>query len=301
LQPILRTSYYRCAFQLSSSNDVRVSLDTQMTLLNEFMPSAHPSEPWCHIGSDLLKTDEIYRFPFAILEIKLQNVIETPPWLRRTLADIEAIQVHKFSKFQHGMAFLHPERVPILPHWHQDFREWHEQKARQESNLDEPLTAKQALMSLDHGEQQDYSVPKVLGAITAPTGEGHRLKDMENLDPKAIFAAERTLLHYAEKGMYVGAIGVALLYQQNTPVRALGGISCGCAVIFYIWTLVEYFSRTKRIQQRAAVSKSSLLRLDWAHGPLLVGCLIMFVLLVSIVNVGVRFEQRVEKVRNKAG
>merc|ERR1719401_1699142 len=130
LQPMLRTSYYRCAFQLSTSNEVRVSLDTQMTLLNEFSGLGHKHDPWCHISSDPLRKSDVYRFPFAILEIKLQNVTETPLWLRQTLADIEAIQVHKFSKFQHAMAFLHPEKVPIMPHWHQDFQEWHEKKDR---------------------------------------------------------------------------------------------------------------------------------------------------------------------------
>ena len=26
------------------------------------------------------------------------------------------------------MAFLHPQRVPILPHWHKDFQEWQNKK-----------------------------------------------------------------------------------------------------------------------------------------------------------------------------
>ena len=26
------------------------------------------------------------------------------------------------------MAFLHPQRVAILPHWHKDFEEWHKAK-----------------------------------------------------------------------------------------------------------------------------------------------------------------------------
>jgi len=33
--------------------------------------------------------------------------------------------------------------------------------------------------------------------------EAERAEDMENLDPKAVFANERTLLHYAEKGMWL--------------------------------------------------------------------------------------------------
>ncbi|CAJ1382666.1 unnamed protein product, partial [Effrenium voratum] len=132
LQPIIRTSYYRCAFQLATDNKVRVSLDTQMSLLNEYMANGHPNEPWCLVGSDTLQSHDVYRFPYAILEIKLQDVSEAPLWLRQTLNEIGAIQVHKFSKFQHAMAFLHPQRVPILPHWHQDFEEWHKKKEKEE-------------------------------------------------------------------------------------------------------------------------------------------------------------------------
>merc|ERR1712190_60171 len=60
LQPIIRTSYYRCAFQLSTSNEVRISLDTQMSLLNEFREGGHKEEPWCLVSSDLLDPEEIY-------------------------------------------------------------------------------------------------------------------------------------------------------------------------------------------------------------------------------------------------
>merc|ERR1712232_1307314 len=276
---------------LSTSNDVRISLDTQMTLLNEFTTTGHPKEPWCHIGSDLLGSDEIYRFPFAILEIKLQNVTETPEWLRRTLADIEAIQVHKFSKFQHGMAFLHPERVPILPHWHKDFTEWHEAKARQRAK--KQTAAAEMLTSMRPSCDEDVTVPTIRGQVH-PTGKGHKLKDMENLDPKAIFAAERTLLHYAEKGMYVGAVGVTLLYQNSRPMRSLGGVLSSIAVVYYMWCLYEYYNRIQRIKSRAAVAKTSLLRLDWAHGPLIAGVLIMLVLLLSLASAGVRFEKQMQ-------
>lgn len=271
MQPIVRTSYYRCAFQLSTSNEVRISLDTQMTLLNEFRGEGHASEPWCRVSSDKLGEDEVYRFPFAILEIKLQNVSETPLWLRQTLAEIEAIQVHKFSKFQHGMAFLHPERVPILPHWHQDFLDWHEQKAR---NAD--------FTNVRNSQDDDDAVPLVRTQV-APGGEGHHLKDMENLDPKAVFANERTLLHYAEKGMYTGMLAVVMLAQEGA-VKSTGVILSVSTGLFFVWALCEYFFRLQRISGRASVAKSSLLRLDVAHGPLFVGMLVLLVLVLSVVN-----------------
>lgn len=47
---------------------------------------------------------------------------------------------------------------------------------------------------------------------------------MENLDPKAVFANERTLLHYAEKGMqldcYLFGANFAILVVQ--PLDAIG-------------------------------------------------------------------------------
>mmetsp|Transcript_118925 Transcript_118925/g.361773 ORF Transcript_118925/g.361773 Transcript_118925/m.361773 type:complete len:677 (+) Transcript_118925:109-2139(+) len=276
MQPILRTSYYRCAFQLSTSNEVRVSLDTQMSLLNEFVQDGHMSKPWCHISSDLLAAEDIYRFPFAILEIKLQNVSGTPLWLQQTLADIEAVQVHKFSKFQHGMAFLHPERVQMLPHWHQDFQEWHEEKAAAQAQRGPALP-------LASESVEDMAVPRLKAAV-APGGEGHFLKDMQNLDPKAVFANERTLLHYAEKGLYSGALAVALLHSGDV-LQVAGVVLAVFSGLFYIWMLVEYYSRLQRITGRAAVAKDKLgLRLDLARGPLIVVGLVGLVLLLSVAK-----------------
>ena len=51
---------------------------------------------------------------------------------------------------------------------------------------------------LIHLELRDIDVGKVYMAV-----EQQNAEDMENLDPKAVFANERTLLHYAEKGMWL--------------------------------------------------------------------------------------------------
>lgn len=295
LQPIIRTSYYRSAFQSSTNNQVRISLDTQMSLINEFREGGHTQEPWCHTSSDKLAKNEVYRFPFAILEIKLQNVSENPLWLKQTLADIGAIQVHKFSKFQHAMAFLHPDKVPILPHWHQDFKEWHEKKERAFQ-----FTAKRTLTvsRMVSNVELEVDVPDIR-AVPAPRkkgtarlirdGEedeeyGHQLKDMKHLDPKGVFANERTLLHYAEKGLYVGALAIVLINQSGTASKVAGGVLSVSTGIFYVWALYEYYSRLGAITGRSKVGKTLDLRLDWVHGPLIVGALIMLVLFISLVE-----------------
>eukprot|EP00931_Biecheleriopsis_adriatica_P045983 TRINITY_DN26372_c0_g1_i1.p1 TRINITY_DN26372_c0_g1~~TRINITY_DN26372_c0_g1_i1.p1 ORF type:complete len:698 (+),score=163.54 TRINITY_DN26372_c0_g1_i1:60-2096(+) len=282
LQPIIRTSYYRCAFQLATDNKVRISLDTQMSLLNEYVAGGHPNTPWCHTASDPMTKDDIYRFPYAILEIKLQDVSEAPLWLRQTLNDIEAIQVHKFSKFQHAMAFLHPQRCPILPHWHRDFKEWHDMK---DQSLMQRFTREQkdvvSLLRSASLVDDDLTVPRV-NKIVAPHGEGHFLKDMENLDPKAVFANERTLLHYAEKGMYVGALAVAMLSQSNHMVKSLGAVLVILTAVFYVWILIAYFDRLKEITGRSKVGKNRMARLDWEMGPILAGGMVVLVLCFTL-------------------
>ncbi|KAL8271538.1 hypothetical protein Esti_004573 [Eimeria stiedai] len=120
LQPMLRTSYLRAAFQLATSNEVRISLDTNLCMVNEYRPQRHDeaSTNWCRLADELLGKDEVVRFPYAILEVKVQQ--QPPPaWVESMLVLSDATLVYKFSKFQHGMAFLHREKISsgLLPHW----------------------------------------------------------------------------------------------------------------------------------------------------------------------------------------
>ncbi|PFH32567.1 hypothetical protein BESB_011790 [Besnoitia besnoiti] len=186
LLPMVRTSYLRAAFQLSSSNAVRISLDTNLCMVDELTPQyvmlaeeearlkraapatspapadalsfwerlrepaglqrpaprrevpalqAEQTRPlegggrldrmradddddvlWCRVAEELLGKNDVVRFPFAVLEVKLQTS-PSPPWVEELLALCDATMVPKFSKFQHGMAFLHSDKVNRLPYW----------------------------------------------------------------------------------------------------------------------------------------------------------------------------------------
>mmetsp|Transcript_69 Transcript_69/g.162 ORF Transcript_69/g.162 Transcript_69/m.162 type:complete len:118 (+) Transcript_69:108-461(+) len=107
---------------------------------------------------------------------------------------------------------------------------------------------------------------------------------MQNLDPKGVFANERTLLHYTEKGLYVGALAVVLLHRESPAGLAIGGSLAVCTGLFYVWCLVEYYSRLGRIVGRQKVGKNTLLRLDAVHGPLVVASLILMVLAANLVE-----------------
>ena len=78
--PHLRTEYPRCAWQAYDNNTVRVSLDEDMLLIRE-RDAAVASGDWCsRMGLDApLPTRDVVRFPYGILEIKLQ--VDPPEWL----------------------------------------------------------------------------------------------------------------------------------------------------------------------------------------------------------------------------
>jgi len=175
------------------------------------------------------------------------------------------------------MAFLHPQRVPILPHWHKDFEEWH--KAKDEKKLRFGKGNASAMLRSDTAID-DLAVPKI-AKVVAPHGEGHFLKDMENLDPKAVFANERTLLHYAEKGLYVAAVAVVVLHQGGR-YKVLGGTLVVLTAVYYIWILVAYFQRLDEIKGRSKVVKNREARLDWNIGPILATTMVSIVLVYTL-------------------
>lgn len=119
LTPCVRSQYMRTAFQIPFDATVRVSLDTNLCMINDRDPGPNRwyRDPLLPFG----QTD-ITRFPHAILEVKLQLTDEsaTPTWISALLNSGMLHEVHKFSKFIHGCAVLHGEDVQAVPYWLDD-------------------------------------------------------------------------------------------------------------------------------------------------------------------------------------
>ena len=136
LTPSVRTEYRRTAFQLPSSNAVRVSLDSSLAFSDgrwEFSAGAGaggaaPATPQEKTSAAAVGATSATRhfFPFAILEVKLQD--EEPSWVADVLSGCpSATEVHKFSKFLHGTQLLRGHAgghtkdasggVQRVPHW----------------------------------------------------------------------------------------------------------------------------------------------------------------------------------------
>ncbi|ATY59061.1 vacuolar transporter chaperone 4 [Cordyceps militaris] len=126
-KPVCRSFYNRTAFQLPADARVRISLDTELTMVREDNLDGHArsGDNWrrMDIGIDYpfsqLPPDDIARFPYAVLEVKLQTQMgqEPPEWVRQLISSHLVEAVPKFSKFIHGCACLFPDRINLLPFW----------------------------------------------------------------------------------------------------------------------------------------------------------------------------------------
>ncbi|CCE61540.1 hypothetical protein TPHA_0A04670 [Tetrapisispora phaffii CBS 4417] len=127
LRPVVRSFYNRTAFQLPGDARVRISLDTELTMVREdnFDGCDRTHNNWrrMDIGVDWpfkqVKDKDICRFPYAVLEVKLQTQLgqEPPEWVRELVSSHLVEPVPKFSKFIHGVATLLNDNVNQIPFW----------------------------------------------------------------------------------------------------------------------------------------------------------------------------------------
>ncbi|TFK27790.1 SPX-domain-containing protein [Coprinopsis marcescibilis] len=127
LVPVVRSFYNRTAFQLPGDARVRISLDTELTMVRE--------DNWDgrqRAGDNWRRTDFGIDFPFeqvapedkeifkyGVLEVKLQTQLgqQPPEWVQELVQSHLVEAVPKFSKFIHGCATLLPNRVDLVPFW----------------------------------------------------------------------------------------------------------------------------------------------------------------------------------------
>ncbi|KAK6540657.1 vacuolar transporter chaperone [Orbilia ellipsospora] len=150
LHPLVRSFYHRTAFQLPGDARVRISLDTELTLIREDNHGrSRAGDNWrrMDIGVDWpfknLPAEDIERFPYAVLEVKLQTQSgqEPPQWIRDVIASHLVEAVPKFSKFLHGTATLFPKDIKILPFW----------LPQMNVDIKKPVTHRFGIKRLHHG------------------------------------------------------------------------------------------------------------------------------------------------------
>lgn len=124
LEPVMRVFYNRTAFQVPGDQRLRISLDTDLTFVREDgiqrrKGSWRRPDMGIDYPFDRLNSSEVYKFPYAVLETKLQTHLgqEPPQWLTKLLESSLVYEVPRFSKYLQGAAFFWNPRLPLLPWW----------------------------------------------------------------------------------------------------------------------------------------------------------------------------------------
>lgn len=127
LYPRCRVFYNRTAFQLPGQQSLRISLDCNLTFIKEEgrEPVSATQFNWRRndVGINYpfhnVAEKDISRFPYAILETKLQTHLgqQPPAWLTSLINSHLVFEVPCFSKYLHGAATLYKDTIPFVPHW----------------------------------------------------------------------------------------------------------------------------------------------------------------------------------------
>lgn len=132
LQPVLRATYNRTAFQIPGDDRIRVSLDTDVATIREDAldldrPCRDPDD-WHRKDIDdremtypfpEIRPGEISRFPHALLEIRVRDDARkgSKEWLADLMRSHLVKESPRFSKFVHGVAELFEDYVNSFPFW----------------------------------------------------------------------------------------------------------------------------------------------------------------------------------------
>ncbi|KAL0043917.1 hypothetical protein WJX82_004729 [Trebouxia sp. C0006] len=202
--PVLRTLCNRAAFQESSNNEVRISLDSQLHMIRE--SSASPKQPgdWCRDLGGVLGSGDVTHFQYDVAEVKL-GIKDRPAWIEDLVNSGLLLRVPKFSKYLHGVASLYPNRIEAIPYWFLP--------ADKEGYVMTPASWE---------EMADPKDPylKDAAAWLFPSTEGSRAAALLQPQPKSKQLTQRFNHFFRRKKPNQASSEEGVPYQQASPFRA---------------------------------------------------------------------------------
>lgn len=242
LFPTCRVEYTRIAFQASTHDRVRISIDLNMRFLQE-----RTSHMEWYTPEDRLATEDLILFPYSIVEIKLREefITNPPDWLQDLQKSSLLHKENDFSKYIHATyAFSHMEGNPLKlrkPCWWDSMVFITPQMAIQPKSK---LTL--AEISKEESIKNQHWFMKMLG-FSPDVQDGDKPSKVE---PKTFFANERTFLSWFNSSLFISSIGVAIAADSSKFLSGLLLVSVGIMLIFY--AVFTYIQRTSSLLERRA-------------------------------------------------
>ncbi|KAL3796444.1 hypothetical protein HJC23_004241 [Cyclotella cryptica] len=271
LTPCVRTKYNRVALQSASNNKLRLTIDRDITMINERARN-ETSKSWCLEDDDAIPTNAVVKMPYCVFEVKVAGG-DTPPFITELQDSGVIVEAKKFSKFLSGASLFNVSKVKTLPWWASDdaFAPLFDKNG---SNSLQPLSKSCGLsvsvqskdtpsltvtctssersvdkskttrvrrilpsLSVLRGDQQEASTLEKLVASKAPT----------RVEPKSYFANERTFIQWISAALLFITISEILYIlgsQTNNPEASIAGFfTTTMALIIAVYSVCIYYRR----------------------------------------------------------
>ena len=253
LYPKIRTVYKRIAFQRKHTNDIRISLDIDLKMIKE--KTSHMQ--WFTDEEDILDED-IYNFPYTILEVKLSgnNVDNPPKWISDLMNSDLLIEKKKFSKFGHSIYTFFHDKCQIEPYWFND------------NLLFEKISNNPIDITIDN--TRCFNLKKFFTLSNKKT-----LSNQVKIEPKTFFANERTYLQWFNSSLFISTIGLALNTYNNS--NTLSYILIAISILMVIYSTVVYYKRNYLLKNMCATGYHD----NW--GPIIMSSVVSFAFIISLI------------------
>jgi len=263
LKPTMTTKYKRTAYQIPGNATVRISLDEDLTLIKENLEYTEAQPRWRR-DYESVPEEDIHRYPYAVLEVKLQTHkgVEAPEWVVDLINSALVEEAAHFSKFIQGCAMLLPERVSLLPKW---FPLYLRRFPRTPPNTPQLQLAGPQYKSLSPEENEAIeeessaqSAFSLLDRVKAAFSYAYELEgkgvvvDMK-VEPKTMFANERTFIQWVSFCVILQGIGMAFQSSEHKEGRhgalsiLTGEIYVLISFLFILYSFCNFRMRATRI------------------------------------------------------
>ena len=263
LYPKIRTVYKRIAFQLKHTNKIRISLDVNLKLIRE--KTNHLE--WFTEEDNLLDED-VYRFPFAILEVKLSgNTIDNPPsWITELMNSSLVIPQYKFSKYIHSIYHYFGNKCSKIPYWIEENKD--------EFNLSWKNTSSIAIdMESNSNSSLIEDIPNQ-GCFNC-FNINRNVSNAIKIEPKTFFSNERTYLQWFNAAVFVASGGLTVMSLSDT--KTVGILLVLVSTIIIMYSTFIYYRRNDALVNRRPEGYNDL------YGPIVLSGIMIVTFIISLI------------------
>ena len=256
----VRTKYTRCAFQSSSNNNLRLTIDKDITVIDETRVVSGGN--WCLADDSIVPLDAVVKIPYCVFEVKVSDG-EDPLFIDDLQQSGAIVKATKFSKFLTGAAIHNSQAVNMLPWWANDKN--FEPFFSRPSAVSAPQSATSSITSATT-DDDDLLLAAEEGSIPSKGLRKRRfwprkvIKPDDNdpkisprsparVEPKSFFANERTFIRWVGAAMTLVLISefMFLTAKDNTSVSTLRSANflMGVALVIVVYGLAIYYRKVR--------------------------------------------------------